>query len=92
MTYRIDLNPETQRAVEAAAARQGVAVETYIVRAVENQAHGAEVTVNPLAEALRLLDELTPTLRAGTAAGSTQSDAAADLEILRAERFSDAGH
>jgi predicted nucleic acid-binding protein len=38
MTYRIDLTPEKQERIEAAAARLGVAVETFITQAAESQA------------------------------------------------------
>jgi hypothetical protein len=35
MTYRIEFAPEKQRTIEAAAARLGVAVETFIARGAE---------------------------------------------------------
>jgi uncharacterized protein (DUF1778 family) len=92
MTYRIDLTEEKQRLIEAAAARLGVAVETFIAHAAETQAENDVVAHNPLIEALAMLDTLAPTLRAGTVSHNMPIDAATDLQALREERFSDAAH
>jgi uncharacterized protein (DUF1778 family) len=92
MTYRIDLTEEKQRLIEAAAARLGVAVETFIAHAAETQAENDVIAHNPLIEALAILDTLTPILRAGTASRNVPVDAAPDLQALREERFSNAAH
>jgi hypothetical protein len=50
----------------------------------------SEEDPNPIARALALRDELGPSIRAGTRRSDTPLDAAADLAILREERFADA--
>ncbi len=67
MTYRIDLTPEKQRIIEAAAARLGVPVEAFIVRGAEELAHEEELQAIEDAEDLadvrtRLADTSKPNI------------------------------
>ena len=85
MTRTLDFPPELENRLQVLAAQNGTSVEAFILRAVE-----AAAEPNPLRDALALLDELSPTIRAGTSNGGAPLDAAAELNTLREERFADA--
>ncbi len=104
MTLTIEVPPEVQSALEAKAAQLGLPLERYaagvLQRDVETNGDArldaerdhlsSEDHPNPIAHALALLDELTPSIRAGTRRSDTPLNAVADLAILREERFADA--
>jgi hypothetical protein len=66
MTYRIEFAPEKQRTIEAAAARLGVAVETFIARGAEDLAQNTtQSTVEAPRGFMALLDASAPRIAAG---------------------------
>jgi hypothetical protein len=93
MTHTLDLPAELESGLEAKAARLGMPMERYIIgvlrREVEANGNGATRENNPVARALALRDELAASIQAGTRRSDVPLDAAADLAILREERFAD---
>ena len=66
MTYRIDLSDEKRQLIEAAAARLGVAVETFIARGAEALAQDTtQSTVEAPHGFMALLDASAPRIAAG---------------------------
>jgi uncharacterized protein (DUF1778 family) len=63
MTYRIDLSPERQQLIEAAAQAQGVAVEVFIADAAELAAQEAREDAEDTEEARRILATSDPSQR-----------------------------
>lgn len=86
MTRTLDFPPELENRLQVLAAQRGTSVEAFVLQAVEV----AATEPNPLRDALALLTDLTPIMRAGTANGGAPFDAAAELDTMREERFADA--
>ncbi len=93
MTLTIEVAADVESVLAAKARRRGVSLAAYLRDVAQREAatpDASDEAHNSIGRALALLDELAPTIRAGTMNGGVQFDAAADLAALRDERFADA--